>query len=76
MKKPKITKAEAMPLAAMAIVFICYAAEKAFKRLTEWGNTTAIIQAFVFTLATAAVFLFAEQKQKHLFGNFGGRFRL
>ena len=50
MKKPKITKAEAMPLAAMAIVFICYAAEKAFKRLTEWGNTAAIIQAFVFTL--------------------------
>ena len=31
MKKPKITKAEAMPLAAMAIVFICYAAETSRK---------------------------------------------
>lgn len=67
MKKPKITKSEAMPLAAMAIIFICYAAEKAFKRLTEWGNTSALIQAFFFTLATAAVFLLlSKSKNTHL----------
>lgn len=74
MKKLNITKADAAPLSAMAIIFICYAAEKAFKRLTEWGNTSAIIQAFVFTLATARNFHAAEQMQKQLFGNFGRHF--
>ena len=74
MKKPKITKAEAMPLAAMAIVFICYAAEKAFKRLTEWGNTAAIIQAFVFTLATAAVFLLLSKSKNTYLGILAGVF--
>lgn len=74
MKKPKITKAEAMPLAAMAIVFICYAAEKAFKRLTEWGNTAAIIEAFVFTLATAAVFLLLSKSKNTYLGILAGVF--
>lgn len=74
MKKLKITKAEAMPLAAMALVFICYAAEKAFKRLTEWGNTSALIQAFLFTLATAAVFWLLSKSKNSYLGILAGVF--
>ncbi len=74
MKKLNITKADAAPLSAMAIIFICYAAEKAFKRLTEWGNTSAIIQAFVFTLATAGVFMLLSKCKNSYWGILAGIF--
>ena len=76
MKKLNITKADAAPLSAMAIIFICYAAEKAFKRLTEWGNTSAIIQAFVFTLATAGIFMLLSKCKNNYLGILAGIFAI
>lgn len=57
MKKLKFTKNQWLSLFSLAIVILCYAGEKALKRLTPWSETSALIQAFVFTLAVAVVYL-------------------
>ena len=74
MKNFKFNKNQLLSLLSLAIVVLCYAGEKAFKRLTPWGETSALIQAFVFTLAVAAVFLILIKTKEPYFGMIAGIF--
>lgn len=68
MKKLKLNKNQMPALISLFIVFVCYVAEKAFKRLTPWGSTSAVIQAIVFTVAVAAVLLLLYKSNDIYFG--------
>lgn len=74
MKKLNFSKNQILSLLSLAIVIFCYAGEKAFKRLTPWSNTSALIQAFVFTLAVAAVYLILVKAKDPYFGLISGIF--
>lgn len=74
MKKLSFTKNQILSLLSLAIVIICYAGEKALKRLTPWSSTSALIQAFVFTLAVAAVYLILTKAKDPYFGLISGLF--
>ncbi len=74
MKKLSFGKNQLMSLFALGIVIVCYAGEKALKRLTPWSETSALIQAFVFTLALAAVFLILLKAKDAYFGLISGIF--
>lgn len=63
MKKTALGSPQLLSLFALGAVFLCYAAEKALKRLFVWSETSALLQALLFTLALAAVF-FALMKAK------------
>lgn len=66
MKNRFLSREQLPAVAAIALVFICYVAEKAFKRLTPWNEASAIVQAIVFTCAVfvALVLLY---KSKDIF---------
>ncbi len=74
MKKLRFSKDQLMSLLALGVILVCYAGEKALKRLTVWGETSALIQAFVFTLAVAAVFLILLKAKDAYFGLIAGIF--
>lgn len=74
MKNTVFSKSRILPLIALAIAVICYAGEKALKRLTPWSETSALIQAFVFTLAVAAVFLILLKSKEYYFSIIAGIF--
>lgn len=74
MKKLNFTKDQWLSLFSLAIVIICYAGEKALKRLTPWSETSALIQAFVFTVAVAAVYLILVKAKDAYFGMIAGIF--
>lgn len=74
MKKLKLAQNQLMPLLALGLVIMCYAGEKALKRLTVWSETSALIQAFVFTLVCAAVFLIIMRFKDSYFGIITGIF--
>lgn len=68
MKKSYFSKNQVPALISLIIVFICYVAEKAFKRLTPWGSTSAILQAIVFTAAVGVVLLLLYKSKDIYFG--------
>lgn len=68
MGKVKFSKGQIYALVSLFIVFACYAAEKAFKRLTAWNNTSALLQAVVFTAAVAVVLILLEKSKDIYFG--------
>lgn len=74
MKKLNFSKNQILSLLSLAIVIFCYAGEKALKRLTPWSNTSALIQAFVFTLAVAAVYLILVKAKDPYLGLISGIF--
>ena len=58
MQKCKLTKEHIFHIIPLLIVFACFVVEKAFKRLTLWNSTSALIQAIVYTAACAVTYLF------------------
>lgn len=74
MKKLSFTKDQWLSLFSLAIVILCYAGEKAMKRLVPWSETSALIQAFVFTVAVAAVYLILSKAKDAYFGMIAGIF--
>lgn len=68
MGKVKFSKGQIYALASLFMAFACYAAEKVFKRLTVWSNTSAILQAVVFTAAVAVVLILLEKSKDIYFG--------
>lgn len=73
-KKLSFTKNQWLSLISLGIVFVCYVGEKALKRLAPWSEKSALIQAFVFTLAVAAVFLILAKAKETYFGMIAGIF--
>lgn len=66
-EKIKPSKKQIPAFAALFIVFACYTAEKIFKNLTVWSNTSAIIQAMVYVVCTVVVyFLLIKTKDIYL----------
>lgn len=74
MKKWNLNKNQLLSLLSLAIVLICYAGEKALKRLTPWSETSALLQAVVFTAAVAAVFFILIKTKEPYFGMIAGIF--
>ena len=68
MGKIKFSKGQMTALAALFIVFACYAAEKAFKRLTEWNSVSALLQACVYVVCVVVVYFLIVKSKETYFG--------
>jgi len=68
MDKLKLSKEQITALIPLFIVFLCYAAEKAFKRLTEWNSVSALLQACVYVICIAAVYYLIIKSRNTYFG--------
>ncbi|MGN0530883.1 MAG: hypothetical protein ACI4IH_07335 [Eubacterium sp.] len=66
MKNRILSRGQLPAVASIGLTFICYVAEKVFKRLTPWNEASAIIQAIIFTCAVFVV-LALLYKSKDIF---------
>ncbi len=67
MSKTKITKERIVSLIPLVLIFACYVIERAFKRFTSWSETSALIQAIIYTACCAAAYLLIiKSKDKYL----------